>query len=163
MHVKCHQATRNVRAAFLELQQVYEGSNTQQAIVQQVMDTIHNMYYTKDLSNFNFVNYCNRHMRANNNLAKQGDKFRINPTSQVTNILKGIKRADFQNTKNSIIGNPTTRSNLFAAITKFQSQVQTLLGYNPGIANEKIGDKRIIGAGSSQNRKPSGYGGRNSY
>ena len=51
--------------------------------------------------------------------------------AQVTAFLEGIKCPDFYILKPCIIGNPSTTSNLYQAITEIEMLAQQLAIYNP--------------------------------
>src|SRR5437868_3177452 len=87
-HVDCFSLNNNGRLAFLNLLSIYKGSVAWQTIMQQARKVINTTYYQKDLSNFNFDNYCNRHIAAQNNLLTLEPEYAMDGKSQVTAFLE---------------------------------------------------------------------------
>ena len=79
--------------------------------------------YSRQMINFKFNDYCIRHLRANNQLDCYDAN--IDPTSQVTAFLKGIK-ADQRNNpglmsvKTIVATHPTASNNIWKAVELFK-------------------------------------------
>ena len=58
--------TENVQDAWNEMIKVFEGVDAKGATIQQARDTIRLAHWSRDTPNFKFVDYCTKHILANN-------------------------------------------------------------------------------------------------
>ena len=114
----------NVQTAWHNLKVNYEGTDAKQAIIQRARNDIQNAHFTRETVNFKFNDYCVRHLRANSRLDRY--QANIDPTSQVTAFLKGIKsdnrvNPELMSVKTTVATHPTASKDIRLAVELFKS------------------------------------------
>jgi hypothetical protein len=149
--------SNDVQDAWSQLVRNYEGHDAKSANIQKARDTINSAHWTRNTQNFTFDDYCNKHVKANNELDRYDSN--VDGESQVNAFLKGVRADARQNPhllaiKTIILIGPTTRNNLRNAIIAFKDTMRQILG----ASNER--ENRHIGAFNRDNRGRSRGGGR---
>jgi hypothetical protein len=79
----------DVQEAWTQLIRNYEGHDARNANIQKARETIIQAHWTRNTQNFTFDDYCNRHIKANNELDRYGAN--VDGESQENAFLKGIR------------------------------------------------------------------------
>lgn len=133
----------DVQDAWAHLIRNYEGHDARSANIQKARETINTAHWTRNSQNFTFDDYCNKHVKANNELDRYSSN--VDGESQVNAFLKGIRTDARQNPhllpiKAIILNGENTRNNLAGAIIAFKDTMRQIVG----TTNER--EKRYIGA-----------------
>jgi Reverse transcriptase (RNA-dependent DNA polymerase) len=147
----------DVQDAWDKLVSNYEGHDAKSSNIQKAREMINTSHWTRNSQNFTFDDYCNRHIKANNELDRY--KSNVDGESQVNAFLKGIRTDHRQNPqllsiKAIVLTNPDTRSNLSSAIITFKDTMRQIAGT---LNHER--EHRYVGA---IQRNGGRYGGRGS-
>ena len=109
----------------------YEGHDAVNANIMKARESISTAHWSRNSLNYMFDDYCNRIMKANNELNNYGAN--VDGVSQVRAFLKGI-RADarvnphLMAVKAIVVNGPTTMDNLKNAIITFKDTMRTIDG-----------------------------------
>jgi hypothetical protein len=154
----------DVQGAWISLLTIYEGHDARNANIQRSRAIIMKAVWSRNTPNYTFDDYCNKHVRENNELNRYNAN--VDGESQVRSFLDGIKPTERNSTipamKVYVGQQPTSKGDLLQAIITFKD----LLRANPqGTENYK--DNRSIGAtyrdgGGRGHNKGGRGGGRNS-
>jgi hypothetical protein len=82
-------SNNNIQDAWAQLLQNYEGHDAKSANIQKAREMISTAHWTGNSMNFTFDDYCNRHVKANNELDRYNAN--VDGESQVNLFLKGIR------------------------------------------------------------------------
>jgi hypothetical protein len=133
----------DVQDAWAQLTTNYEGHDARNANIQKARQQIMSAHWVRNSQNFNFDDYCNKHIKANNELDRYNAN--VDGESQVNSFLNGI-RADHRTNpqllsiKAIIINNADTRRDLRRAIISFKDTMRAM----GGTSTDR--DQRYIGA-----------------
>ena len=133
----------DVQEAWAQLVRNYEGIDARSANIQKARETIATSHWSRNTHNFTFDDYCNRHVKANNELERYNSN--VDGESQVNAFLRGIRADGRLNPhllpiKAIILNGDTTRNNLGNAIIAFKDTMRQIVG----ITNER--ENRYIGS-----------------
>jgi hypothetical protein len=113
----------------------YEGHDAVNSNIMKARESINTAHWSRNSPNYTFDDYCNRIMKANNELNNYGAN--VDGVSQVRAFLKGI-RADarvnphLMAVKAIVVNGPTTMDNLKNAIITFKDTMRTIDGSSSG-------------------------------
>jgi hypothetical protein len=145
----------DVQVAWSQLLRNYEGHDARNANIQKARETIAQAHWTRNTQNFTFDDYCNKHVKSNNELDRYNAN--VDGESQVNAFLKGI-RADARLNpqilaiKALVLNGENSKNNLRSAIVTFKDTMRQLMG----ASNER--DSRNIGSISRGGRFGRGHG-----
>jgi hypothetical protein len=147
----------NVQDAWTKLIMNYEGRDARGANIQKAREMIANAHWTRNTHNFNFDDYCNRHIKANHELDRYESN--VDGESQVNAFLKGIRTDSRQNThllsiKAIVLNNENTKGNLANAVITFKDTMRQF----GGTLSDR--DQRNIGAVNGYRGRTGGGRGR---
>jgi hypothetical protein len=133
---------KNVQEAWTQLIWNYESHDARNTNIQKARETIAQAHWSRDTQNFTFNNYCNPHIKANNELDCYGAN--VDRELQVNAFLKGIQSNARLNpqilaVKTIVLNGDTTKNNLRNAIIAFKDTMRQLIG----ASNKR--DTRYIG------------------
>lgn len=134
------------RQAWFTLLTAYEGDDAKNAAITSARNDIRQTTWERNSKNWNFDQYCLKHIRAHN-ILKRYDVPMDEPT-KVREFIRGIHNASLQSVKISILNNDDTKKDLNKAITTFKDTVTTL----DLVIFDKTVDERKISATNSHAR-----------
>lgn len=152
----CENAS-DVIDAWTTLLDIFEGKDAKQMVINRARSTLNNAHYTRDSPNFSFSDYCTKIIRANNDLNRH--KANVDPVSQVTSFLRGIKADASRNPqlmaiKTSVALHPECKSDLRKAIETFK-QLMLQVGMptdGSGTNRRHVGGQNSGGRGGGRGR-----------
>ena len=151
--------TNNVQDAWSQLMHNYEGDDARNANIQRARQTIRNTHWSRNTHNYTFDDYCNKFIKANNELDRYNAN--VDGESQVQSWLANIK-ADAKINPHllaikAIIRNDTeSKSDLRKAVIKFKDNLRS-----NAIDNPDYRENRHIGATFNRGGRGGRGGGRN--
>jgi hypothetical protein len=154
----------DVQDAWAQLVRNYEGHDAKNANIQKARDTINSAHWVRNTQNFSFDDYCNRHVKANNELDRYNSN--VDGESQVNAFLKGIRTDPRQNPhllpiKAIILNGENTRGNLRNAIIAFKDTMRQIIGTTNDRDTRHIGAfNRDGGRGRGRNHRAPNHAGR---
>jgi Reverse transcriptase (RNA-dependent DNA polymerase) len=160
--------SNDVQEAWSSLLTIYEGHDARNANIQRARSIILKAVWTRNTPNYTFDDYCNKHVRENNELNRYHAN--VDGESQVRFFLDGIKCSDRNSTipaMKVIIGQqPNTKADLLQAIIAFKDLLRTNpQGTEYNNNNRSIGSTYRTGGrgnnGGRGGRGGRGYNGRN--
>lgn len=129
-YVKEHSKSRNGRAAFLQLNAIYDGASVITTKVNNAWKTLQETRYTGKRPNFDFQSYRSVLDEAFRDLEECGSK--QNDVNKIHFLLKGMEGEELRQIKNGVVNGATTRDNYLEAV----------LYISRCIANDTIIDKK---------------------
>lgn len=147
----------DIQEAWSSLLTIYEGHDARNSNIQRARAIIMKAVWSRNTPNYTFDDYCNKHIRENNELNRY--KANVDGVSQVQFFLNGIKppeRGTAIPAMKVLIGQqPHTKGDLLQAIIAFKDSLRS----NPQVT-EYTKDNRSIGSTYRNGGRGNGYSGR---
>ena len=154
-HIESYEKKSDGRNAWLCLKTKFKGDDARNAAIAVARKEISSASWERNLKNWNFDDYCNRHTRANNTLSKYGVP--VDGPSQVRAFLDGIHNHSMDGVKSNVMFDGETKKDLGKAIIKFKDTTSALKLSTSGRPSQE--DHRRIGSASRGGRSQ-GRGGQ---
>ena len=109
-HIESFEKKSDGRNAWLFLKTKYEGEDARNAAIAVARKDISSATWERNVKNWNFDDYCLRHIRANNTLSKYGVP--VDGPSQVRAFLDGIHNHQMDGIKSNVMFDNETKGDL---------------------------------------------------